>query len=278
MKRRPQSPLTEFGVTRKTSPLWGGSAFRLGGISLLLFLVACTTPNQKSASLDEPAYTLIFIDKTRSVNVNQAFVADKYGQAIDRILAETMRQTGDKLDVYFIHDNTARARALSLTVRSERDPDAGSSATDREAADTDFTLHLQREQTAFRQKIRDKLAQQNPGTSNRQTDIWASLEVLEKANETGCTIRAFYLSDMLESTTGPNRRDFGKQPPANAQQANDWAKTDAKLLEKYTIGSPIITLMLPFEPTASAQQNNPNVGRYWQILFETLGASEVMEE
>ncbi len=246
---------------------------------LLLCLIACSGPKEKSASpTDEPAYTLIFIDKTRSVNVDQAFVADKYGRAIDRIVTETMRQTGDKLEVYFIHDNTAKARALSLTVRAERDPDAGSSATDREAAETDFAMHLQREQTAFRQQIRDKLAQQNSGTSSRQTDIWASLPVIAKANETGRTVHVFYLSDMLESTTGPGRRDFGKTPPASPAQADDWAKTDAKTLEQYTIGSPAITLILPFEPTASARQNNPNVGRYWQTLFQTLGAAEINEE
>jgi hypothetical protein len=247
-------------------------------MALGLLLLACGGSKDKPVTTDEPVYTLIFMDKTRSVNVDQAFVANKYGQAIDRIVTETMHQTGDKLEVYFVHDNTARARALSLTVRAKRDPDAGSSPTDREAADTDFALALQREQTAFSQQIKAKLAQQNPGTSSRQTDLWASLQVLEKANESGRAVRAYYLSDMLESTTGPGRRDFGKLPPANPEQADDWAKTDAKMLEKYPIGNPTIALILPFEPTASARQNNPNVGRYWQTLFQTLGAAEVNEE
>jgi hypothetical protein len=244
----------------------------------LLLLAGCAGPKDRPAITDEPTYTLIFMDKTRSVNVDQAFVAAKYGQAISRIVQENIRQPGDKLAVYFIHDNTAKARALSLSVRSQKDEMVGASPTDREAAEAAFAVSLQREQQAFKRQILSKLAQQNKGRSAQQTDIWASLAVLADANESGLTVRAYYLSDMRESSRGASRRDFGPRPPRDNAQADEWAAADAETLKGYQIGSPTVTLILPFEPTASARENNPAVTRYWQTLFDKLGVASVSEE
>lgn len=245
---------------------------------LLLFLTACSSNKEKSPRTDEPTFTVIFLDKTRSVNVNKAFVARKYQQAINEIIEQTIHQKGDRLEVYFIHENTAKARALSLTVRSEMEDVAAASPTDREAAETEFTLLLNREKAQIRQRVLQELAEQNTGSSNQATDIWASLPVLAKANQSGATVKAYYLSDMIESVNGKDRRDFQKLPPKDNGQAEDWAKTDAKQLKRYEIGSPDITMILPFEPNASVKQNNPAVTQYWQTLFNELGAASVEEQ
>lgn len=223
---------------------------------------------------------LIFMDKSLSVNTNQDFARKKYSAAIQTLLNETIRQTGDKIEVYFIHENTTKARALTFTVRTEANDLAGSSPTDREAAQTEFDLALQRERAAFTRQILNKLDQQNPGLSNQRTDIWGSLSAISRASETGMAVQVLYLSDMIESMAGqPNRRNFHKNPPANATQADAWAATDAALLgEQYAIGSPTIRLVLPFAPTAPQRVNNPTITHYWQKLFEKLGAADVGEE
>ena len=250
--------------------------------SFILFILfagfACSTDKDKRAKTDEPAYTLIFLDKTRSVNVDNAFVRQKYQQAITTIIEENIRQKGDKLDVYFIHENTAKARALNLTARTEMEDVSATSATDREAAETEFSLALNREKATIRQRVLQQLAAQNTGSSNQETDIWASLPVIEKANETGATVKVYYLSDMIESVRGADRRDFQVRPPKNNAQADEWAKTDAKRLKRYTLGSPDITMILPFEPNASVKENNPAVTQYWQTLFSELGVGTVEEE
>ena len=242
------------------------------------FFVSCTSEKDKPAKTDEPIYTLIFLDKTRSVNIDKAFVAQKYQQALTSIIEQNIRQKGDKLEVYFIHENTSKARALNLTVRSEMDDVSAASPTDREAAETEFTLALTREKTQIRQRVLQQLAAQNSGASNQETDIWASMPVIEKANETGATVKVYYLSDMIESVKGNDRRDFQVKPPKNNAQADAWAKADAEQLKHYTIGSPDITMILPFEPNASVKENNPAVTQYWQTLFSALGAGTVEEE
>ncbi|RIV22280.1 hypothetical protein DYU11_14755 [Fibrisoma montanum] len=244
---------------------------------LILFATACSSDKEKATPTDDPTYTLIFLDKTRSVNVNKAFVAQKYQQAINDIIEQNIKQKGDRLDVYFIHENTSKARAVSLTTRTEMEDVSAASPTDREAAETEFELALGREKAQIRQRVLQQLAAQNTGSSNNETDIWASLPVIAKANETGAVVKVYYLSDMIESVKGTSRRDFQVRPPADNAQADTWAKEDVDQLKQYTIGSPSITMVLPFEPNASVKENNPAVTQYWQTLFNELGAGQIEE-
>lgn len=245
----------------------------------LISLLACSGDGDKAhVNTEGPIYTLIFLDKTRSVNINKTFVAQKYQQAITDIVEQNIRQKGDRLDVYFIHENTSKARALNVTVRSEMDDVSAASPTDRETAETEFAMSLTREKTQIRQRVLQQLVAQNSGTSNRETDIWASLPVIAKANETGATVKVYYLSDMIESVKGAGRRDFQVTPPKDNAQAEQWAKADAKQLKKYQIGSPDITMILPFEPNASVKENNPAITQYWQTLFSELGVGTVEEQ
>ena len=122
-----------------------------------------------------------------------------------------------------------------------------------------------------------KLNQQNTGASNLSTDIWASLPVIAKAGEAGSQVKVYYFSDMIESVKGANRRDFHTNPPISDEQAEADAKTDMKKLQQYAIGSPQVTIVSPFEPTASTKENNPHVTHYWQTLFQELGGVSVEE-
>ena len=244
----------------------------------IITLAACSSDKEQPAKTDEPIYTLIFLDKTRSVNVDASFVRQKYQQALTGIIDGNIRQKGDKLAVYFIHENTAKARALNLTARAEMEDVSAASPTDREAAETEFGLALNREKTQIRQQVLQQLVAPNTGASSQQTDIWASLPVIENAAETGATVKVYYLSDMVESVKGADRRDFHVRPPTGSVQADEWAKADAKQLKRYTLGSPEINLILPFEPNASVRENNPAVTQYWQTLFAELGVEKVTEE
>ena len=246
---------------------------------LLLFFIACSAKKDRPLDVDEPSYTVFFIDKSLSnqpTGANSEAYAS-YERTIREAITGNVHQKGDRVSVYFVHDNTAKARALSLTARTPLPDLEGASPTDRDAAQTDYELQLTREQASLQRQVLAKLDQPNPGLSNQHTDLWGSLDVLTHANESGRTVRAYYLSDMVESMTGSGRRDFHKAPPATTAQADEWAKTDAKLLgQQYPIGSPAIRLVLPFSATASAKENKPTITRYWHTLFDALGA-EVSE-
>ena len=244
----------------------------------LLFFAACSGKKDRPANVpDEPSYTLFFIDKSLS-NTSLSEARSVYERVIREAITENVHQKGDKVVVYFVHDNTAKARALSLTARTQLPDSEGASPTDREAAQTDYELQLAREQATLQRQVLAKLDQANTSLSNQHTDLWGSLDVLARADESGRQVRGYYLSDMIESMSGPGRRDFHKIPPASNAQADEWAKTDAKTLgTQYAIGSPTIRLVLPFAATASAKENNPTITRYWHTLLETMGAQEVVE-
>jgi hypothetical protein len=247
---------------------------------LLLFFAACSSKKDRPVAVGEPSYTVFFIDKSLSNQPDGANSEARitYERAVREAITNNVHQKGDRVVVYFVHDNTAKARALSLTARTSLPDQEGASPTDRDAAQTDYELQLTREQANLQRQVLAKLDQPNSGSSNQHTDLWGSLDVLAQANESGRTVRAYYLSDMVESMSGPGRRDFHKTPPATTTQADEWAKTDAKLLgEQYPIGSPAIRLVLPFSATASAKENKPTITRYWHTLFEALGASEMSE-
>lgn len=245
---------------------------------LALVLAACSGEKEKAVALpDAPVYTLIFLDKTQSVNVNKAYVNEKYRQALTDVLTNNMKNKGDKLEVYFIHENTSKARALSLTIRSEKEVNDNANATDREAIETAFQLSLQKEKSIFLRQLLLKLNQQNTGSSNQSTDIWASLPVIAKAGESGAQVSVYYFSDMVESVKGSGRRDFHAKPPLSDAQAEEDAKVDVKQLERYAIGSPQVTIVSPFEATASSKENNPHITHYWQTLFQELGGVSVEE-
>ena len=238
---------------------------------------ACSADKDKPTQTNDPTYTLIFIDKSVSVDVNKAFIGNKYVQTINELVEQNIHNKGDRVEVYFIHDNTSKARALSVTVRSEMEDVSSASPTDRETAQASFDLALQREKGTIRQRIIQQLARQNTTSSAQETDIWASLPVMAKANESGMTVKVYYLSDMIESSKGADRRDFQLTPPSDNTQAQNWAKADAEKLKQYSIGSPDITMVLPFEPNASSKINNPAITQYWQTLFSELGVGNIEE-
>ncbi|SEJ56543.1 hypothetical protein SAMN04487995_5331 [Dyadobacter koreensis] len=266
-------------IINQKSPMHRSFKIKYAVLSGLVFLLAaCGGEKEKAEAIpDAPIYTLIFLDKTQSVNVNRAYVNEKYRKTLTDIMENNMKNKGDKLDVYFIHENTSKARALSLMIRSEKEINDGANATDREAIETAFQLSLQREKSIFLRQLLLKLNQQNEGSSNQSTDIWASLPVIAKAGESGAQVSVYYFSDMIESVKGAGRRDFHKQPPVSDTQAEEEAKSDVKQLEKYAIGSPQVTIVSPFEATASSKENNPHVTHYWQTLFQELGGVSVDE-
>lgn len=249
-------------------------------VLLLFCTILCYSCGSDSSENQEPAkqpniHTLIFIDKTASVDVNKPFVASKYQTAVKQIIEDNVNQAGDKVEVYYIHENTSKARTMSMTARSSMGDTYGMNATDLEAAKTSFNLSLRKERGIFSQQAIRRLMTTNNGSSNLETNVTASIPVIAKAAETATDVRVYYFSDMVESLK--NGRDFHVNAPKSAEQAAEWANTDAEKLQKYTVGNPMITMILPFEATSSSQENNPNVTTYWQTLFENLGVANVQE-
>jgi hypothetical protein len=253
-------------------------------VALLLALWSCggSAPQEKQLKQvpDSPVCTLVFIDKSVSVNVNRSFVDDKYQRILSEAIEQNIRYKGDRLEVYYIHENTAKGKALQVVCRSEMEDISQTSATDAESIKTAFDLSLKKEKIQFKQLAIQKLHTANTSESNQATDIWASLAVIDQLASIGFDVKVYYFSDMIESMKEAGRRDFHNNPPKNSEEAEAWAKTDANTMKNRYPNLSIaeIKLILPFEPTTGTHQNNPAITTYWQTLFNELGVSQPVEE
>jgi hypothetical protein len=246
--------------------------------SLFLCLVACGDKKAKTSEnkVNSPAiYTLIFIDKTASVDVAKPFVAQKYQQTLTSIIEQNINKVGDKFEIYYIHQNTSKGRCLSLVCRTEMDDTEGMNATDIEAAKTSYDLSIRKERNFVIKQALVRLNAQNSSASNLETNILSSIPVIARAAETQAIVKVYYLSDMVESVK--IGRDFQQKPPKDESEAEAWAKTDAERFKNYALNSPDISMILPFEPTSSIKENNPTITFYWSKLFENLGVMNVQE-
>jgi hypothetical protein len=247
-------------------------------LSFVSALLSCgEKKTQKTENkADSPAiHTLIFIDKTASVDISKPFVAQKYQQALNSIIEENLKKSGDKFEIYYIHENTAKGRCLSLTCRTIMENAEGMNSTDLESLQTSYDLSIRKERNFVTKQAFARLNAQNDNASNRETNILASLPVIAKASELGAIVKVYYLSDMVESVK--SGRDFQQKPPKDASEAESWAKTDAEKYKDLALNSPDISMILPFEPTSSIKENNPTITFYWSKLFENLGVMNVQE-
>jgi hypothetical protein len=244
--------------------------------------LSCSDASKKYEKTQEEAKTcsMIFIDKSVSVNVNKKFINEKYTKIINQLVDENVKSKGDKIEVYFIHENTSKAKVTEVIARTEMGDLEGASSTDSEAISTEFNLSIEKERSIFKKIVSTKLETQNTSSSKNSTDIQAALPLIDKAVAKGFTVKAYFLSDMVESMKGKNRRDFHSNPPVDDAAAVGWAREDAAAIKANlpNISLAQIFIAKPFEATASRKQNNPAISTYWERLFLELGLSSEVTE
>ena len=244
-------------------------------------LLSCSDAGKKYEEVEQTKIcSMIFIDKSVSVNINKKFINEKYTKVINQLIDENVKAKGDKLAVYFVHENTGKGKAAEVVCRTEKGNTSGASSTDSEAISTEYTMSLDKERSIFKKIVFAQLSSQNTSASKNNTDLLAALPLIDKEIAKGYNVKVYFLSDMVESMNAPNRRDFHANPPVDDAAAVGWAREDAVGLKSTlpNIGLAQIFIAKPFEPTASRKKNNPAISAYWQRLFMELGVSaEVVE-
>lgn len=233
-------------------------------------LFACST-DSKEAQKPKTTAILFFVDKTASVDFSNEFVAKKYQNALQQVIQDNIQHTGDQIEMYYVHENTAKSRCLKLQVKASKDDTQGMNATDLEAAQSMFDLQLKKEKGIFANRAMAKMMQANNNASNKETDLLSSIEIINQKCQEVDQVKVFYFSDMVESQN--NGIDFHKNPPKSSQEATDLAQKSLTIFSDALLSNAEINVLLPFEATSSSAENNPNVGVFWQTIFEELGAS-----
>ena len=255
--------------------------FRKIWVVLGIFLVSSIALSCSSDGNDEtPPKTknilsLIFIDKSVSLDFDNSYVQTKYKDAVNTILQEGILKAGDQLEGYYIHENTLKGRCLTLLCSTEMEDVTNMNATDKEMSELDYQLQIGKERNQFTKKILRVFGTKNNQESNKFTDITSSLQIINSQNTGEKVISVYFFSDMIESTS--NGRDFHVKPPSSVDEATKWAEEDIEKMQDINLNGVAIKSILPFDPLSSTKINNPNVSAYWKVVFESLGASSFEE-
>ncbi|NIK72740.1 hypothetical protein FHS56_000226 [Thermonema lapsum] len=249
---------------------------------LLYLLAACGGAQAPQTPPSPPPvnYTLVFIDKTVSVNTDDDFVKNKYEKALELLVRRGIQKQGDKIDVYFLHENTIRGKVFSYTCRTAMPDTTTMNPTDAAMAKTNYHLLLRKEQDKVLKRCLEALATPNENYSKLYTDLWTSLHIIDKRRARlphDARVRVCYLSDMVESMPGNGRRDFFKKPPYSQMQAIQYAKEDLQHFADLDLSGVEVYYVLPFSPTTSATQSNPWMIAYWETIFQGLDVEEFAE-
>ncbi|MCD8540123.1 MAG: hypothetical protein LRY55_10405, partial [Leadbetterella sp.] len=195
---------------------------------------------------------------------------------LKNLVDQNIRTEGDILEVYFIHENTSKARALTVRSRTAKEDTEGLSPTDREAAANTYDLSIKKERQMIYSALLQKFMESNTSASNSETNISAGVPVIAAALGTHTDVRAWFFSDMVESMR--SGRDFHSRAPKGQEEAAAWAKEDAARYKNHRLSGAEIHVILPFSPNSSSKVNNPYVTEYWKTFFNELGAGRVTEE
>lgn len=239
-------------------------------IVVIIFIAACSGTDTRETTPKTTAI-LFFVDKTTSVDFSNQYVAEKYQTALQQVIQDNIQYTGDQIEMYYVHENTAKSRCLKLQIRATKDDLAGMNATDLEAAQSMYDLQLNKEKGIFTKRALAKMMQANNNASNKETDLLSSLRIINQKCQEVDQVKVFYFSDMVESQK--NGIDFHKNPPSSSQEAMDLAQKSMASFNDFLLSNAEINVLLPFEATSSSKENNPNVGVFWQSIFEELGAN-----
>lgn len=196
------------------------------------------------------------------------------------MVQQNVQQNGDRVEVYYVHENTAQAKVFSAQCKLQTPDTVGLNKTDLAAIKSNYAFALKKEKMKLINRSLKALEEDNTHETNKQTDLWASLGIIDKRKaklKDNTLLKVYYFSDMVESMKGTGRRDFHQRPPFSRAQAEQWAQEDAQRFKDAEIEELEVYYILPYSPLSATNKNNPFVITYWEKLFNILGIEELAE-
>ncbi|MBC8112373.1 MAG: hypothetical protein H7Y04_15065, partial [Verrucomicrobia bacterium] len=91
---------------------------------------------------------------------DKKFINEKYKGIFKEIVNQNIHGKGDKLDIYYIHENTAKARVFSLISKAAiiAGDTLNANPTDVEMVKNKFDMDLRKEKNAFFKKGEETLS------------------------------------------------------------------------------------------------------------------------
>lgn len=226
---------------------------------------------------------LVLVDKSASVLWDEI----RRSEHLDYLKTEFTNVNGssDRVTGVFIHENT---RGAAPFLQQQHQVDCPSckqffakGTRTQEQLKRKFEETNANLQDTYLQRVVNALEEPNTKQTNRQTDIWGSIEVMSSffaSSRESDDNKVFFLSDMLESSIGKDRRNFTRNPPRNKAEAMAFAKADLNWINRELQYDPTTLKKLQIVVLGNNTTTDNNsfalVKIYWQSLFSSLGVEK----
>lgn len=271
------------------------------GTFLLLLVMACGGKNESAAdnidkelalvgntaadAIDEElSSTLIFIDKTSSVAFREEDVIN-WKKSIKKFLEEKYRKKGDRFAVNYVHENTLGAgRAYMNKHAVDPLPDISRlGGRDRDRKVKEHKKECRNVCAEALKAVEVGLADNGNSSVKNETDLWATFEIMSRYfNQGNNNKNVIFISDMIESKRGTNRKQYHKNRFKSKEEAETAAKADAEFIESnYKIvreNLSDINVSILFPHGALDKSDKEYFMYYWEELFGLFGIEDVDEE
>lgn len=230
-------------------------------------------------------HIIIFSDKSLSLYSDSASLS-VYKESLKNLLYDNYDQNGDRVRGYYVHANTLGATPFLEATFSVPEPDFDKGGyQDQQNVQMEYEMARSDAKGRCLQPLIESFQLSNESSTNRETDIWASFELMTRFFSDAApqdTCYAFFISDMVESVKGEGRRDFHHNSIKDKQEAESMAVEDARWIrENSEVDAQVLSrvkawIWIPPGPTAD--NDFANLRYYWRKLFAELGVREMREE
>lgn len=248
---------------------------RITLILLLSFFIILFVSAQKFATPQRaPMDVFVFVDKSKSVDFRDSTVRQRAENAVRALLAQCT-QTGDRIGLYYLHGNTAGARAEHSLVIPALVYPARANSIERNHAQQTYYRNLSLLRGAFVKALRTQLLEPNATPTANATDILGTLEVVSSVSAPGRQLHVLLLTDGVQAANG-----FGANPRSQQEAVARAAADVRRLPAQYRLNSRLlqagdVRMVMPF--TAIGSKHNRFLDRYWAEVFEGVGMRLVVE-
>jgi len=226
---------------------------------------------------------LIFLDKSASVDGQDARVASMVDGDLNLLLDSLISRPGDMVEVHLIHgESIGSPYVLQKTLKEvlpcedEMGPGAFQEALDG------YQQRLKAYRRSIKTSISDYLREHSKEKVTNETDLLGTLEVISDffpGQRQGEINTVLYISDMVHSKATP--RDYYKNPTKGLAETEDCAKRDLVWLKANHKVDPKVfdnlKIKIWFTGADYGRTQNEQMKYYWTALFNELNTSARLE-